>query len=120
MAQSSKKLKKKGKNKAKRKLVKAKAPQKAKSRAPKQKVKTPKPIGVITHFYGGLKVGIAKFNKSVKTGTQILIKGATTNFKTKIGVMQYNYKEIKIAPKGKQVGLKVGKRVRVGDKIFES
>ncbi len=77
-----------------------------------------KPIGVITHYYSGIKVGIFKFNKPVKVGSSIEIRGATTNFAHKISVMQYNYKEISTAPKGKQVGIKLKKRVRVGDKVY--
>jgi len=83
-------------------------------------IKPKKPIGAITHYYRGIKVGIFKFNKLVKVGLEIEIKGATTNFKEKISSMQYNHKEIKIAPKGKQVGIKIKKKVRVGDKVFEA
>ncbi len=79
-----------------------------------------KPIGTVTHFYGGIKVGIFKFNKPMKAGSAVHIKGATTDFKTKIKSMQFNYKEVKVAPKGKQIGIKLGKRVRVGDKVFEA
>lgn len=77
-----------------------------------------KPIGTVTHFYGGLKVGIIKFNKPVKVGATIRFKGATTDFSQKIASMQYDHKPLKIAPKGKQVGLKIKKRVRVGDKVY--
>src|SRR3989344_2497460 len=84
----------------------------------KPKVKVLKPIGVVTHFYGGIKVGIFKFNKPVKLGVSIAIRGATTDFTHKISSMQYDHKEIKTAPKGKQIGIKLKKRVRVGDKVY--
>ena len=77
-----------------------------------------KPIGVITHYYTGIKVGIFKFNKPVKIGSEIEIRGATTKFVHKISSMQYDHKEISKAPKGKQIGIKLKKRVRVGDKVF--
>lgn len=77
-----------------------------------------KPIGVVTHFYSSIKVGIFKFKKPVKSGTEIRIKGATTDFKAKISSMQYDHKTIKIAPKGKQIGIKLSKRVRVGDLAY--
>lgn len=80
--------------------------------------KSPKPIGVITHYYTAIKVGIFKFNKPIKKGVKIEVRGATTNFSEKIGGMQYDHKPIAIAPKGKQVGIKLKKRVRVGDKVY--
>jgi hypothetical protein len=33
--------------------------------------------------------------------------------------MQYNHQPIKIAKKGKEVGVKVNDRVREGDQVFE-
>lgn len=85
-----------------------------------RKAASVKPIGVITHYYGGIKVGIFKFKKTVKTGDELSVKGATTDFKMKVGSMQYNHKEISKAPAGKQIGIKITKRVRVGDEVFEA
>ncbi|MBI2013478.1 MAG: translation elongation factor-like protein [Candidatus Colwellbacteria bacterium] len=84
------------------------------------KASVPKPIGVIKHYYGGIKVAIIKFKRAVNVGDEINIVGATTNFKTKIKSMQYDHKDIKRAAKGKEVGIKVSKRVREGDEVFES
>lgn len=83
-----------------------------------KKVLGPKPIGAVTHYFGNLKVAIVKFNKSFKKGKTLRFLGATSNFKQKIGSMQYNHKDISVAPKGKQVGIKVGKKARPGDKIY--
>lgn len=107
--------------KSKKKLPTRKLKTKAvKSVAKKLKINKKKPIGVITHYYTAIKVGIFKFNKPVKKGVKIEIRGATTNFSEKIGGMQYDHKPISIAPKGKQVGIKLKKRVRVGDKVYEA
>jgi translation elongation factor EF-1alpha len=103
----------------KKKVVKKKA-------APKKKVlkkKTPavkpqKPIGVITHFYGKIKVGIFKFNKPVKVGTEIKIRGAHTDFTQKITSMQLDHEPVTTAKKGKQIGIKVAKKVHEGDQVF--
>ena len=78
-----------------------------------------KPIGVVTHYYGGIEVGILKFNKPVKVGTEIEIKGATTDFSQKIKSMQYDHKEIAVAKKGQEVGIKMDDKVREGDEVFE-
>ncbi len=77
-----------------------------------------KPIGVVTHFYNEIKVAIIKFKKPVKAGIKVNISGATTNFSQVLSSMQYDHKPIVVAPKGKEIGVKVGKRVREGDSVF--
>jgi translation initiation factor IF-2 len=80
----------------------------------------PKPIGEVTHFYGGLGVAIVKFNKKVDVGTKIKFKGATTDFEEKIASMQYDHKPIESAKKGQEVGIKVSDKVREGDLVYEA
>ena len=82
------------------------------------KIKPGKPIGVVTHFYSHVKVAIVKFKKPVKAGARLRFEGATTKFEDKISSMQYDHKPIKTAPKGKEVGIKVKKKVREGDAVF--
>jgi translation elongation factor EF-1alpha len=84
-----------------------------KPRAPKKI----KPLGVVTHFYGEIGVAIVKFNRKVPVGVELHYKGATTDFKETVKSMQYDHKPIEAAPKGKQVGIKVKKRVREGDEV---
>lgn len=85
-----------------------------------QKTKEPKPIGVVTHFYGHLEVAIVKFNKAVKVGTKVKFKGATTDFEEPITSMQYDHKPIASAKKGQEVGIKVVGKARYGDEVFEA
>ena len=81
-------------------------------------VKKEKPVGVVRHYYGGIEVGIIKFNKPVKVGAEIKFKGATTDFSQKIASMQYEHVEIAGAKKGQEVGIKVEDKVREGDEVF--
>ena len=104
-------LNKKSKGKAK-KSTRVKA-------AKKISIKIQKPVGIVTHYYNHLKVGIVKFSKAVKQGAEVRFEGATTDFNQKLVSMQYDHKPVKVAPKGKQVGLRVAKRVREGDAVFE-
>lgn len=83
-----------------------------------KKPKEPKPIGVVTHFYGGLGVAIVKFNKTVKVGEKLHFKGATTDFEEAVKSMQYDHKDISEAKKGQEVGIKVKEKVREGDEIY--
>ena len=113
-------MKKKALKKSKRPAGKKKEAKKrkpgAKKAAPKKK--PVKPIGRVTHFYNHIKVAIVKFNKNVKAGTELHYRGATTDFKEKAGSMQFDHKPVATAPKGKQIGIKVKKRVRDGDLVF--
>jgi hypothetical protein len=83
-------------------------------------VKKNKPIGKVTHFYAHIKVAIIKFNTKVKTGTELYIKGSTTDFKETIKSMQYDHKPIAVAPKAKLIGIKFKKRVREGDLVYKA
>jgi hypothetical protein len=108
-----------------KKIVKKKkvaAPKKKSAvRAPKAKlvaVKKLELVGIVTHFFTSIKVAIIKFKKPVSTGAKIGFRGATTEFDQVLSSMQYDHKVITRAPKGKEVGVKVPKRVREGDEVF--
>ena len=105
---AAKKVKKVVKKSAKKSAVK-------KSKA----TRAAKPIGAVTHFYNQIKVAIVKFKKPVKTGSMLKFFGATTDFSQKIVSMQFNHKPVAVAKKGQQIGIKVSKRVREGDGVFE-
>jgi hypothetical protein len=77
-----------------------------------------KPVGMVTHFYGGIKVAIVKFKKPIKAGTRLYFRGATTDFVQAVDSIQFDHQPISVAKPNKQVGIKVGKRVREGDEIF--
>ena len=77
-----------------------------------------KPVGVATHFYGQINVGIFKFKKPVKVGAEIFLRGATTDFSQKIESMQFDHAPITLAKKGQEVGIKVKKKVHEGDHVF--
>lgn len=102
-----------------RKVVKKRAVQKTVKKAAMAKKAAPaKPIGRVTHFFSGIKVAIVKFKKPVKIGTAVRIAGATTDFAQTITSMQLDHAPVKVAKKGKSVGIKVGKRVREGDLVY--
>ena len=82
--------------------------------------KQEKPIGVVTHFYGGISVAIVKFAKTVSVGDKIRFKGATTDFSQTIDSMQYDHKDVKTAKKGQEIGIKVVNRVREGDEVYSA
>ncbi|MEY4731467.1 MAG: hypothetical protein RL681_413 [Candidatus Parcubacteria bacterium] len=79
-----------------------------------------KPLGAVTHFYNHIGVAIVKFKKPVKSGIRLRFHGATTDFEETVKSMQFDHKPIAVAPKGKQIGIKLGKRVREGDAVYEA
>lgn len=112
-------MKKRTKTTKKKPAVKAKKTVK-KTAKPKAKKKGNKPIGVVTHFYNEISVAIVRFKEKVPLGTVLYFKGATTDFKHPVKSMQYDHKPIAIAPKGKQIGIKVPQRVREGDNVHRA
>jgi hypothetical protein len=100
-----------------KKIVKKVATKKKVIITAKPKSKPAKPIGVVTHFYNEISVAIVRFKEPVPLGAVLSFKGATTDFEHPVQSMQYDHKPIKVAPKGKQIGIKVKKRVRKGDKV---
>ena len=102
----------------KKKVVAKKIAKKAVKKAVVKKVTAPKPVGVVTHYFAKIKVAIIKFKQPVKVGTEVALRGATTDFNHKIVSMQFDHKPIAVAKKGEEVGIKVGKRVREGDEVF--
>lgn len=127
MKKKTKKVKGKSVKKAKRPATKAKTKKKPmRPKKAKKTVKKParskakkgnKPIGTVTHFYNEISVAIVRFKENVPLGTVLYFKGATTDFKHPVKSMQYDHKPIAIAPKGKQIGIKVPRRVREGDNV---
>ena len=83
-----------------------------------KKPKEPKPVGEVTHYYGGLGVAIIKFSKTIKVGDRVHFKGVTTDFEETIQSMQYDHKEIASAKKNQEIGIKVKDKVREGDKVY--
>lgn len=81
-------------------------------------VKEAKPIGEVTHYFGGINVAIVKFKKAVDAGETVKFKGANTDFEQKIESMQYDHKDIKTAKKNQEVGIKVDDKVREGDMVY--
>ncbi len=107
-----------------KKVIKKKPPSKTKLKKapPKPRAKkastVPKSIGRVTHFYGHIKVAIIVFKQPIKKGAVVIFSGATTNFTQTLNSMQLDHQPIEVAPKGQEIGVKVGKRVREGDELY--
>lgn len=77
-----------------------------------------KKIGVVTHFYDKIGVGIIKLDGEIKLGDKLKIKGNATDFEQEVGQMQFDHKDIDTAKKGQEVGIKLTDKVREGDSVY--
>lgn len=78
------------------------------------------PVGTVTHYYNKIGVAVVKLNKGgLSVGDEIKITGNTTDFTQKINSMQIDHKDIKVAEKGQEFGLKVDQEVREEDNVFK-
>lgn len=77
-----------------------------------------KEIGVISHYFGKLSVGIIDLSDVLKVGDSIRIKGTHDDFTQKIETMQIEHANVNEAKKGDSVGIKVGQPVHEHDKVY--
>lgn len=75
-------------------------------------------VGKVTHYYGNIGVAVVAVNSIMRKGDKIKI-GKTDFSNQSVRSMQLNRKRIEAARKGKEVGLRVYKKARVGDRVFK-
>lgn len=82
-------------------------------------IKKDKVIGNIVHYFRKIKVAVIKVKDTLKVGDRIRITGGEVDFIQKIESMEIDGKKVKKVLKGKQVGIKLKKKVREGYKIYK-
>ena len=76
-------------------------------------------IGIITHYYGNLSVGIIELSDTLKVGDTIHVKGTHDDFTQTVDSMQIEHNSVNQAQKGQQIGIKVTGRVHPHDKVYK-
>jgi len=108
-------------------LKKKKIVKKIKKKVSKKKVivkkvikKKDKKIGKITHYFSDIKVAVIKLSAPLKIGDKIkVVGGEKTDFKQSIKSMQIDHEKVKLAKKGKSVGIKIDEKVREGYNVYK-
>jgi translation elongation factor EF-1alpha len=77
-----------------------------------------KKIGVITHYFGHISVGIIELSAPLKVGDKIRIKGAHDDFVQDVETMQIEHAPVESAKKGDAVGIKVIQKVHPNDEVY--
>lgn len=76
-------------------------------------------IGMITHYFGNINVGIIQLSDTLKIGETIHIKGHASDFTQKVDSMQIEHADVTEAKKGDAVGIKVSQKIHLKDKVFK-
>jgi putative protease len=76
-------------------------------------------IGVVTHYFAKISVGIIRLTEELKVGDTIHVKGAHDDFSQAIDSMQIEHQSVKEGKRGDEVGIKVVGRVHENDKVFK-
>ena len=77
-----------------------------------------KEIGIITHYFGKISVGIVKLNAPLKVGDTIHIIGAHDDFTQTVDSLQIEHEAVESAKEGDLAGIKVIQQVHLNDKVF--
>jgi putative protease len=81
---------------------------------------TEKPIGKVVHYFPHVEVAVVKLNTTLKKGDKIKLKRGDDEFEQTVKSMQIDHKDIKVAKKGKEIGLKVDKKVKEGWEVYKA
>ena len=76
-------------------------------------------VGVVTHYFPKVNVGVIKLKAPLVEGDNIKIKGHTTDFTQLVTSMQLEHGGISSAKKGQEIGLLVASRVRQHDVVIK-
>jgi len=77
-----------------------------------------KKIGVITHYFGNISVGIIKLDAPLKVGDTIHIRGSHDDITQSVDSIQIEHDSVESADKGAEVGIKVIEKVHPHDAVY--
>ncbi|HVN66157.1 MAG TPA: hypothetical protein VMT31_06055 [Methanomicrobiales archaeon] len=79
-----------------------------------------KPVGKVTHVFPKIGVAVVALTDDLKQGEEIRFTGPRTDFTQKAASMQVEHQAIARATRGQEIGLKVDKDVKVGDRVLKT
>ena len=82
-------------------------------------VSTPLQVGVITHYYSKIKVGVVEVKKNLQVGDALQIAGRGRSFAQTAKSMQLEHQLLSVAKKGQIIGMKVNKPVKPKDVVYK-
>jgi len=76
------------------------------------------PVGVVTHYIDKIKVAIIKLGVDLEVGVRLELAGTNGSFKQKLKSMQIDREQVENASRGQEIGIKVNKKVTVGELVY--
>ncbi len=77
-------------------------------------------VGMVSHFFGKVRVAIIEVTDTISVGDQILIKGPTTDIEQTVDSMEIEHVKVKQVESGQSIGMKVKGRVRENDTVYKT
>jgi len=78
-----------------------------------------KQIGEVTHYFDKIGVAVVELTGDLKVGDTIKISGRGNEFTQVVESMQIEHEKLDEAHKDQEIGMKVDKEVKEGDKVFK-
>lgn len=75
-------------------------------------------VGKITHIFGKINVAVVKLSSPLKKGEKIKIKGKGIEFEQSVQSMQIEHKNVEVAKKGQEIGLKLDQPAHEGCEVY--
>jgi len=108
------------KSKASRRIKRPTKTRKLKVKKESRGVAALEKIGAVTHYFPKVKAAAVKIMKnSLRIGDHVYVKGHTTDFKQGVTSLQLDRVPIEEGKKGKEIGMLVKSRVRIGDSVYK-
>jgi hypothetical protein len=82
-------------------------------------VRVERQIGEVRRYFPKIGVGVLHLDDDLVQGDEILIRGPDTNFVQVVESMQVEHTPIQKAVKGQEIGLKLLRKVSVGDRVYK-
>ena len=78
-----------------------------------------KEIGIVSHYFGKVGVGMIQLTDGIKIGDTIHVKGHSGDFTQQVSSMQQDYKNIQEAGAGQEVAIKLDQKTHENDKVYK-
>lgn len=75
-------------------------------------------IGKVTHFYDHIGVAIIELSDTLSVGQTVRFSGAHEDYTQTVVQIQLEHKDIEQALPGQSVGIRVGQKIHVNDKVY--
>lgn len=76
-------------------------------------------LGVVTHFFDKISVGVVDVLEPLSVGEKVKVKSGDNEFEQEITSMQVEHESINKAEKGQKIGMKFDQAVEKGAELFK-